>query len=106
MFKINPNPTFKAKVEIQIPGGEKQTIECEFKHRTATQLKEWLSALDKMEEPMKNAEFVLEFVIGWSGVDVPFSKENVAQLVDNYHTAASSMRDTYLQELTTARLGN
>ncbi len=104
MFKLNPNPTFKAKVGIPTPGGKTQDIEFEFRHRTVSAFDAFIR--DEKVRTMDNLDFVMELVVGWSGVDADFSRDAVSTLLENYHGAAFAIRDAYLSELSAARLKN
>lgn len=106
MFKLNPAPTFKARVTIPVPGQAKpDPIEFEFKHKSQSQLKEWAEKSDARKS-MTDAAFLMDFAVGWSGVDGEFNEENLKAFCDNYHGAALVVWDAYLKELTAARLGN
>ena len=104
MFKLNPNPTFRAKVGVPVPGGAPQEIEFEFKHRTASALNDFIN--DPKTRALDNEDFVLELAVGWSGIDAEFNRQSLTTLFENYHGAAFAIRDKYLSELTAARLGN
>lgn len=104
MLKIKANPTFKAKVKIPVPGGEKVEIEVEFKHMTRAQLEQFLTGEDA--KGRKDEETVLAICAGWSGVDAEFSRDALADLFQNFHGSARAIVETYIIELTQARLGN
>jgi len=99
-FSLTPNPTFKAKVGIPVPGEGAALVEFTFKGRTREQLKELLD--DK--EGLK-IDAVMQMVSGWE-LDDPFDKEHVEKLLDNYLGAFDAIQDTYLRELTEARTKN
>lgn len=103
MFKLNPSPTFKAKVAVPVPGGKPQEIEFEFRHRTVTEFDEWAKS-QKGETP--DYMFVMDMAVGWSGVDAPFSEESAKTLCENYHGVAVAVWDAYRRELMAARLKN
>lgn len=104
MFKLNPEPTFRAKVEIPVPGAKPEPVEFIFRHRTQKALTDWIKAT--AEAKPADIDFILEIVSGWAGVDAGFERETVEALLDNYHGAAGAIRDAYLRELTAARLKN
>ncbi|MFJ2989953.1 phage tail assembly chaperone [Collimonas sp. NPDC087041] len=101
-FKLNPNPTFKAKVDIPVPGDKKQSIEFEFKHKDKDAFKEFIGTIEKLSD----VDTILAISVGWSGVDADFSPESVALLVKNYHAAAQAIYRKYADELIQGRLGN
>jgi hypothetical protein len=104
MLKLNPNPTFKAKVEIREPGGAMHEVTVEFKHRT----KDELEAFCKSEErrAMSEPDTILAVATGWEGIDAPFNAESAAALCQNYQGSALVIVEKYLAELSPARLGN
>jgi hypothetical protein len=106
MFKLAPNPTFKAAVTIPIPGqpeGEKVTFI--FKHMTK---KAFVKFYDRLAgtEARKDSDVVGDLVSGWEGVDAEFSVENLETFLDNYPPAALAIMDTYRVELLEARAKN
>lgn len=101
MLKLQPNPTFFAKVMVPVPGGKAEPVKFEFRHKTRDQLASWL----KSEEERDDTAALLEIAVGWDLAD-PFNAENVGFLVQNYIGSAKAVVETYLEELTKARLGN
>lgn len=104
MLKLKPNPTFKAKVAIQVPGGAPASIEVEFKHMTRSALEHFLTSEEA--KTRKDEDTVLEIACGWSGVDSEFNRDSLAALFESYHAAARSIVETYVVELTQARAKN
>jgi len=103
MFKLKANPTFKAKVEIKGHGTAFSFV-AEFKHRTKTELEKWGNAPETLAKG--NTDYLMDFVVGWDGVDEKFSREAVEELCENYIHAAIVLRQRYFEELSGARLGN
>src|SRR5690606_35526643 len=68
MLKLQPDPTFRAKVGIPVPGGATTEIEVECKHITK-------DALEPKLKELTDDQFAAEVVVGWSGVDEAFSAE-------------------------------
>ena len=110
MFKITPNPTFKTKVLLSVPGDgtEKGEIEVEFKYFTPDQLVE-LRANRKDE----SSETVLsDIIVNWDGpVDVEgktvmYSRETLSQLLANYHAATSEIISAFNLGLSGSRIKN
>jgi len=99
MLKLQPDPTFRAKVGIPVPGGATTEIEVECKHLTKDVLE------PKLKE-LTDDQFAAEVVVGWSGVDEAFSAEGLAFLLNRYSGAAREIVLAYLRELTGARSGN
>lgn len=109
MFRLNPNPTFRAKVPLSVPGLEKALeIEVEFRHKTATGLQDWT----KRAMGRTDVENLDEVIVGWSGVmgddgqQVPYSFTNLAALLENYSAAKWELLAAYKAELTEAKRKN
>lgn len=103
MFKINPQPTFKADVSITVPGqSEPATIVVEYKHRTREQITE----LIETSKGEQFASFVGDLIAGWEQVDEPFSQESLARLLNNYPAAGQELYVGFLTELTKAKRKN
>jgi hypothetical protein len=100
-FSLVPNPTFKAKVAIPVPGASAELVEFTFKGRTREQFKTFIDGLKDRED----VEVVMDIASGWE-LDDAFDKKNVEELCENYLGAARSIIEKYLHELTQARLGN
>jgi len=103
MFKLQPNPTFKAKVSITIPGQDKPAlVEMEFRHMSREAVKGFFeSAAGKTD-----AEALADIVVGWSGVDQAYTSEALAVLLDNYPSAAGGIFEAFRRELFEARAKN
>lgn len=99
-FKLQPAPTFKAKVEIPVHGGPAVSVEFEFKHRTRDQMAELFKNTKRSD-----ADTLIEVLAGWE-LDDPFCEESIALLVQNYVGAAPAIVSCYVAELTQARKGN
>jgi len=99
-FKLNPDPTFKAKVAIPVPGSAPAKVEFTFKHKTREQLKEWVESPSNDEV----AQF-REMVAGWE-LDDEFNDDNIRRLCDNYPGASLAVLAAYVDELRGARVGN
>lgn len=113
MFKINPNPTFTADAIIAVPGKPAAKLKLVFRHKTRAEVKEFCDrvaeAARSSTEPevgTRDATLLQEIVAGWEEVDQPFTPENFALVLENYHTASQAIFDTYTSEITTARRGN
>jgi hypothetical protein len=103
MFKLEPNPTFWAKVQLSIPGQEQPVeIEVEFKHLGREGLKGYYDALGKKT----SAEGLAEIVMNWRGVDAEFSRESLEKLLANYPAAAGEFYDTFRRELLESKAKN
>ncbi len=102
-LKLNPDPTFKTKVGIPVPGVGKAPVEFTFKHRTGEQLAKWGSELESGK--FSDAETILDCVTGWD-LDDEFSAPNVKLFCNNYPGAAYAIVTEYMAELRGARAKN
>jgi hypothetical protein len=102
MFKMQPAPTFRAKVKIPVPGEASGVLEVEFRHKTRKALKAYLEGTKDRED----LDALEEIIVGWSGAEVEYSREALATLIDNYAGAAAALVGAYAKELADARLGN
>lgn len=108
-FKLIPNPTFKATVNLTVPGQENPgQIEFEFRHMTSDGLKAWFE--DGREKT--SAEALSEVIVGWNGVlntddnPLPFSAERLAELLANYPASGMEALSAYVNRLTESRAKN
>ncbi|WP_247538437.1 phage tail assembly chaperone [Ralstonia pseudosolanacearum] len=106
MFSINPKPTFTAEADIPLAGGGTEKLQLVFKHKTRDEVKAFFEHVSAGADDQSDADVLLEIVAGWEDVDVPFSREALDQLVQNYPSAPRAIFDTYLGELTGQRRGN
>ena len=103
MFKITPKPTFRATVPLSVPGSDKPAaIGVDFRHLSKSALRDYFAGL----EGKSDAEALAEVITGWEGVDVPFSADALAQLLDNYPAAAGELFEAFRRELLEARAKN
>lgn len=100
-LKLIAEPTFRAKVGIPTAGGEAIDVEMTFKHRTKTQLDEFVNS--RADKP--DSESFMEMVTGWELPD-EFNRENVDLLLENYIGAALATYRVYIDQLVQAKLGN
>lgn len=101
MFKLQPNPTFKAKVEIRLPGQKKPSeIEFEFRHFS---MSKWEAIAS--DKAVKDA-LIDDVVVGWSGVDEAYSPEALATLFDEFPGAVSAVFEKFVSELFGAKQKN
>lgn len=98
---LTASPTFTAKVAIPVPGAKAVPVEFKFKGRTKDEFKDLMETLSEFDD----AEAIMEIASGWDLEDV-FSADNVGKLVQNYIGSAKAILETYITQLTAARLGN
>ena len=100
-LKLVAAPTFSADVGVPIAGGELSTVRMTFRHRTKTQLQEFVESRGGKSD----ADSFMEMVTGWD-LEEPFSRESVDTLLENYGGAGLAAFKVYITELVGARLGN
>ena len=103
MLTIKAPETFAAKVTITDASGKGHEVEFTFKHKTLDELQAFLYG---EHEGRTDAQALGEIVIGWSGVDAPFSPEALATLLQNYGGSAVTIATAYRDALTGARTKN
>lgn len=103
MFKIQPNPTFKAAVALSIPGQSVQvSIEVEFRHMSKSAMRDYFATLAQRTD----ADALAEIIVGWSGVDTAFDHDALAALLDNYPAAAGELFEAFRRETLESRRKN
>lgn len=100
-FTLTAKPTFNAKVGFPQAGGEPVDVLLTFKHRTKTELDEFLKSRDGRSD----VDAFMEMVVGWELTD-EFSKANVELLLENHIGVALSTYKTYIDELLQHRAKN
>lgn len=100
-FKLDPDPTFKAIVPIPVHGKGVTNVEFIFKHRTSEEFDKFIEELRNKKDP----EVALEIACGWELAD-PFDTASIEKMFRNYMGSAKALIETYIKELTAARLGN
>lgn len=102
VFKLNPEPTFRATVQIPVPGAEDMPLEVEFRHKTRDALRQYLDGLaDSTDEDALQA-----ILVGWHNCETAFSREALETLLQNYPAAARAILARYAVEVSGARRGN
>lgn len=100
MFRLQPKPTFWAKVPVPVAGTPKPVlVDIEFKHLGRDALRDYIASLDGREDQ----ESLAEIVMGWKDVDEEFSEESLQKLLNNYPGAALSMVKTFVAEALEAK---
>ena len=97
MFKLEPNPTFWAPVEIHVPGQGKGRIEVEYRYLDRAARQAYFDGLaDKT-----NLEALCEIIVGWREIDAPYSKASLTLLLNKYN-AAGPLYQAFFDELSGA----
>lgn len=104
-LKLNPEPTFKAKVGVPVPGGAPEPVEFTFQYRSKSELAKWHDEVAELPKDADEVALLRMFVAGWDLTD-EFCDENLRRLCDAYPGAAAAAMDVYLRESWGARRGN
>lgn len=100
MFKLQPKPTFWARVPITVPGQAKpEIVEMEFRYVPEEERQKLLSG-------RTTEDFLLDVVIGWRDVDADFSVDNLKRLFANHARSQLDVLETFNRELFGAREKN
>ena len=99
-LKLNPDPTFKAKVAVPVPGGTAD-VEFTFKYRDRKTALAWVDESKDAEE----ADLMLEMAEAWD-LDDPFDRDSMEKLCNSYPGASRAVADRYMRELAGIRQGN
>lgn len=103
-IKLQPDPTFKAKADIAVPGGVPVGVTFTFKYRTRQEMERFLKSANENEFD-DDVKLIMAMVTGWELAD-DFTEENVRTLVDSYISAPVSIFEAYCRELTGVRSKN
>lgn len=106
MFKLVPEPTFKAAVAIPTVNGS-GSITLTMKYRNREEVVSFMESFTATPDtPRRDEDVVADVVVGWEGVDAEFNAENLALLLKFYPGAASAIVDDYLKRSTRIREKN
>lgn len=101
-LKLIPDPTFKAPVEIHVPGKSPQKVVFTFKYRDADEMKEFLETL---KQTRGDLEVVRDIATGWD-VDAEFTDENIEVFLKKYIRSGAAILNGYVKESLGAAAGN
>jgi hypothetical protein len=104
MFKILPQPTFEAIVEVPVPGSDAAPLCLVFKHKNRKEVVDFFDMASKAEAI--DATVLSEIIIGWKDVDAEFNVSNLQQVIDNYHAVVPAIFKTYGEQLAEGRRKN
>ena len=103
MFKLNPNPTFTAKITIPVPGGKAQPLTFKFKRLGRKALRDMFAAMEKSRDEKvsesEELEMLMTFIDGWEDVDAEFSEEALGVLCDNFPGAIGAIIQGYTEKM-------
>lgn len=93
MLKLNLDPQFTADFQVTVPGVKTpETITLTCKYRTSEQLDEFTVGSKK---ETTNVDFVKQTVIGWGGIDEPFTAENLEKFLKAYPASSGEIVAQY-----------
>ena len=109
MFKLEKDPKFWASVTVVTPsdqGGVEQSFKARFKLRTASEVE----AVDQLSGNgvlafLKETVIDLQDITDDAGKEIAFSQKLLDQVLDHI-SARNALWNTYIREVTAARLGN
>ncbi len=116
-FRLNPAPTFAADVMLTVPGAvDAFRLPVTFKHYSQSAFDALVAKTRESEsagKPMPAADWLCHLVVDWGPVvvdeddkPVPFSREALAKLLDNYPGAFAQINAAYGRALIEARAKN
>ena len=100
-LKLNPEPTFKAKVPIPVPGSAPVLVSFTMKWRKREEVSDWLEAA----KDMTDAQIIMDCAVGWE-LDDEFTAENAERLCNTYMGAGREFLSAYVDELRGVRAKN
>ncbi len=108
-FRIVPNPTFRVKVPLTVPGAEARgVVEIEFRHMGRTAYAAWWESITGRTD----AQVLGDVIAGWSdvvgeqGEAVAYTPEALALLLDRFPAAALELQAAYRRALWEAKEKN
>jgi len=101
-LKLKADATFFTDVRVPVPGDKAEVFKAEFVHMTRKGLDEFMEGRNLVND----ADTVMQIVKSWDIKDIPFTKENVEQLNQQYHAFMRSICTTFIDQLMQARVGN
>lgn len=104
MLKRKAPETFKSKVSIRQPGGEKHVLDIEYRHKRKDEAADYFR--EASASGKSSADQLLDLVASWSGLDYTLTTEDLAELEQEWPSVCHQIVMAYADELVSARLGN
>lgn len=102
MFKIDPEPTFKASLTI-VGQGREQVLNVVYRHK---QRSDYIALLDRVRAgDVQVSDALLQLVESWDA-DGPLNAETIAKLQEAQPGVDWAIVSGYTEALTVARKGN
>lgn len=103
MLKIKADPYFTAPVAIPVPGQKEPTvIHIKFVHMPAKAAKAYVEDAHERDD----VDLLSGIVADWEGVDVPYSRETLTAVLEEYSGASLAIFRTWVRELNGERSKN
>jgi len=102
MFKLQPDATFTATVDIPVAGQGTKPLTLDFKYHDRDALTQFFESLPGR----KDDDILTNIVVDWKDVDADFSPESLARLLTSYPGAAGAIVRKFVDEATGARVKN
>lgn len=103
-LKRKPNPTFRDKVMIPVPGEEPLRLSCEFRYMSRKEFDAFIESNAKQARP--DIDVVKEVLVAWHDHDDEYSPEALEEFLDAYPGAAAAISALYGASLFRGRQGN
>lgn len=100
-FKLTPEPTFTAIVQIPVHGGGEHPVVFTFRHRRRSVMAEFVESLSGKSQ----VNAIEAMATAWD-LDDAFTAENIEDLLDNFAGAYDRIQTVYFREMAQARAGN
>jgi hypothetical protein len=90
-------PTFDASVPIHVPGKKEPVmVRFTFKHMALDEFEKF--SKEAKAKNMKNIDYIMRICAGWE-LDEEFTRKNMEIFLNQRHTSAAAIIQTYYQEL-------
>lgn len=101
---LNPASTFAAPAQISVPGqADPVTVTITWRHKGRKALADWVVQLTKTDD----VDVLSDVIAGWGDeIDAPYTRENLAALLDAYPTAALDFARAYVAAMSGERAKN
>jgi len=110
VFKIAPQPQFEFDAQLTVPGQDAPAVVRLVGRNEGRQaLQAWIESARASSD---DATFLGQALAGWkgvfdeTGVDVPFSQEALARLLDAYPASGGELFEQYVRALSESRRKN
>lgn len=103
-FKLQANPTFKAPVNIPVPGEPPEKVLFTFRHRTRPQFDALIKSMINSEKTLD--QIIQDVVVEWTYPGVDFNDDALIQCLEMFPGSAQAIFTAYRENLMEARQKN